>query len=194
MKTVTLLALGLIALATMGCETLTTPPAVEASNWNGVIASSIAVTTAGGEVNPVDNRPLRKDCTECNGTGRVKTGDGIAWTTCDACKSATAAEELASTLALLNEQTRETAAARADAVRFAKQLEDVHAQMASLTKTPAQPASAKAATTATKTKTVRRVIRTVPANPPTRYGLFGRPIYRSYSSDSCGPFGCPAPN
>lgn len=27
----------------------------------------------------------RSQCKTCNGTGRVKSGDGLAWVTCDAC-------------------------------------------------------------------------------------------------------------
>lgn len=39
---------------------------------------------------PTPSKPLRKDCPECNGTGRVRTGDGISWTTCDRCVPPTA--------------------------------------------------------------------------------------------------------
>ena len=30
-------------------------------------------------------KPPRADCPECRGSGRVRTGDGISWTDCDAC-------------------------------------------------------------------------------------------------------------
>ena len=34
---------------------------------------------------PTPDKPLRKDCQECNGSGRVRTGDGQGWTECEAC-------------------------------------------------------------------------------------------------------------
>src|SRR5690606_31541800 len=55
-----------------------------ASEFRSLISTSIALASL-KEPAPKPVKPDRKDCPECKGTGRVRTGDGISWTECDAC-------------------------------------------------------------------------------------------------------------
>jgi len=51
----------------------------------GIAAAEVAYADLLPE-KAVDNRVDREDCTVCNGTGRVRSGDGQGWTKCSNCK------------------------------------------------------------------------------------------------------------
>jgi hypothetical protein len=70
-----------------GSTHVTTPQ----KDYIGVVAAeaayaSLIPATAPVKPNPVDP----KNCPTCNGTGKVKTGDGIHWTKCPTCQPITA--------------------------------------------------------------------------------------------------------
>lgn len=74
---------------------LTTLPAAAEAKSTRLWLAEISAIAAGIEADLLDApAPLppppkpkvpRSQCQECKGTGKVKSGDGIAWVTCDAC-------------------------------------------------------------------------------------------------------------
>ena len=60
-------------------------PETPKSYYVGVVAAEAAYTDLLPE-QAVDNRVDQKDCTVCNGSGRVRSGDGQGWTKCSNCK------------------------------------------------------------------------------------------------------------
>ena len=51
----------------------------------GVVAAEAAYSALRTDSAPVKPKVPTKDCTTCNGTGRVRTGDGQDWTKCPDC-------------------------------------------------------------------------------------------------------------
>jgi len=51
----------------------------------GVVAAEAAYTALQPTAAPVKPKVPTKDCKTCNGSGRVKTGDGHDWTKCPDC-------------------------------------------------------------------------------------------------------------
>lgn len=59
--------------------------------WTGLISSELALAT----LKTQDEQVPRSECTVCDGTGKVKAGDGrtIVWRDCDNCYDDTGAEQ-----------------------------------------------------------------------------------------------------
>lgn len=73
----------LLALAVAGCESGQVDPEV----YSEAVAVAVAkVTLDSPDAPPDDPTPdATKTCPDCQGSGRVKTGDGISTTECDTC-------------------------------------------------------------------------------------------------------------
>lgn len=64
-----------------GAATADTP------DYVGQVAAEVAYSAARVESDPAPKPKVdTKDCTTCNGTGRVRTGDGQGWTKCPDCE------------------------------------------------------------------------------------------------------------
>jgi hypothetical protein len=65
-----------------------TPPQ---RDYIGMVAAEAAYASLLRETSPVKPNPLvdPKNCPTCNGTGKVKTGDGHSWTKCPTCQPMT---------------------------------------------------------------------------------------------------------
>lgn len=67
------------------------PPGVTNENtapqkdYIALVASEAAYSALLPDKTPVKPKVPTKDCTTCNGTGRVRTGDGQGWTKCPDC-------------------------------------------------------------------------------------------------------------
>lgn len=60
-----------------------TPPQTD---YIGVVAAEAAYASLLPRSAPTKPKVDRKDCTTCNGTGKVRTGDGLGWTECPDCE------------------------------------------------------------------------------------------------------------
>lgn len=56
------------------------------TDYVAVAASEAAYSALLPESAPVKPKVPTKDCTTCNGTGRVRTGDDQGWTKCPDCE------------------------------------------------------------------------------------------------------------
>jgi hypothetical protein len=61
------------------------PDAQPKPDYVGPIAAEAAYTSMAPEKEVVKPKVPTKDCKTCNGTGKVKTGDGQGWTKCPDC-------------------------------------------------------------------------------------------------------------
>lgn len=52
----------------------------------GLVAAEAAYSALLPDAAPVKPKVPTKDCTTCNGTGRVRTGDDQGWTKCPDCE------------------------------------------------------------------------------------------------------------
>jgi hypothetical protein len=52
----------------------------------GVVAAEAAYTSLRRDDTPAKPKVPTKDCTTCNGTGKVRTGDNQGWTKCPDCE------------------------------------------------------------------------------------------------------------
>lgn len=81
-----LFALGVACLCLAGCAAAAAGVKVdefELAEYRAVVALSAAdLAKPDG---PAPNKPLRKDCKVCNGTGKVRSGDGLHIFDCNAC-------------------------------------------------------------------------------------------------------------
>lgn len=55
-------------------------------DYVGVVAAEAAYSALLPDAAPVKPKVPTKDCTTCNGTGRVRSGDGQGWTKCPDCE------------------------------------------------------------------------------------------------------------
>lgn len=79
-----LLPIMILSLAAIGCEEVKP----DASKFYGEIAVTTATIKRSVPDTPAptpEPGPNAEKCTNCDGTGKVKTGDGLAWTVCDEC-------------------------------------------------------------------------------------------------------------
>lgn len=60
-----------------------TPPQ---KDYVGLVAAEAAYSALLPDTAPVKPKVPTKDCTTCNGTGRVRTGDDQGWTKCPDCE------------------------------------------------------------------------------------------------------------
>ncbi len=75
------MGLTVLLFSQSGCD----PTSADASSWREIVAVEIASVAM---ATPSDLTPTpdgQSKCSNCNGTGRVKTGDGISTTECDEC-------------------------------------------------------------------------------------------------------------
>jgi hypothetical protein len=59
------------------------------TDYVGEIAAHAAYASLLPNAKPVKPKVPTKDCTTCNGTGRVRSGDGHEWTKCPDCDGST---------------------------------------------------------------------------------------------------------
>lgn len=59
--------------------------AMSLQSWTTEVAVLAATIDEPNTPAPAPNKVPRAECKLCNGTGRVKTGDGISWTVCENC-------------------------------------------------------------------------------------------------------------
>jgi hypothetical protein len=54
-------------------------------DYIGLVAAEVAYASLLPDTAPVKPKVPTKDCRACNGTGRVRSGDGHEWTKCGNC-------------------------------------------------------------------------------------------------------------
>jgi hypothetical protein len=64
---------------------LVNPLAEPPGDYIGPVAAEAAYAAAQTSVTPAKPKVPTSECTNCNGTGRVRTGDGQGWTKCPDC-------------------------------------------------------------------------------------------------------------
>ena len=80
-------------LALSGCETPAAP--ASASDYAPLVKAACAIASLEPDVAPAPiDKPLRKDCPVCKGTGRVRSGDGLGWSECDECREEVTGDRL----------------------------------------------------------------------------------------------------
>ena len=65
---------------------LTQPAALQPDDYVGPVAVEFAYAAAQPTAAPVKPKVPTSECKNCNGTGRVRTGDGQGWTKCPECE------------------------------------------------------------------------------------------------------------
>lgn len=79
-----------------GCQTPETP--ASAADYGPLVKAACAIATLEPDDAPAPiDKPLRKDCPVCKGTGRVRSGDGLGWSECDACREEVTGDRLQGT-------------------------------------------------------------------------------------------------
>lgn len=58
------------------------------ADYIGMVAAEAAYAAVAVDAAPVKPKVPTKDCTNCDGTGKVRTGDGLAWMPCPECDPA----------------------------------------------------------------------------------------------------------
>lgn len=71
-----------LSIFSSGLSHETVPPQ---KDYIALVASEAAYSALIPETAPVKPKVPTKDCTTCNGTGRVRTGDNQGWTKCPDC-------------------------------------------------------------------------------------------------------------
>jgi len=54
-------------------------------DYIGMLAAEAAYAAVAVDAAPVKPKIPTKDCTKCDGTGKVRTGDGLSWMPCPDC-------------------------------------------------------------------------------------------------------------
>ncbi len=70
-----------IIISQPGCS----PGEAEAASWREIVAVQVASVAMTDSTTPAPSPGGKSKCSNCSGTGRVKTGDGISMTECDEC-------------------------------------------------------------------------------------------------------------
>lgn len=118
---------------------LLTPNTVPQKDYVGEIAAEAAYSALLSDKEPVKPLVDPKDCKKCNGTGRVRSGDGLGWEKCPDCQPPeSAAEKAAAEKAAADKKAAEEKAA-ADKAAADKAAADKAAAAKVAVPTPAKP-------------------------------------------------------